>query len=176
MAKVITMGECQDLPRHGRLRAEAVFTQDQQAAVLLLFGGPLLAAAKGHRDPGDFFGAPVGEDSLGRFRMGGLRGSAGIRQGQDHSQRRQEKVAAGQQRRAQAGPASAVFFFYLLHASASLPDRKATPRRRGELACAGCPGCRCPRFFTRYVKQAGALPLLLPSPGISRRGHGIRSS
>ena len=35
------------------------------------------------------------------------------------------------------------------------------------------PGSRCPRFFTRYVKQAGALPAVSAVPWRQGRGHDI---
>ena len=35
------------------------------------------------------------------------------------------------------------------------------------------PGSRCPRFFTRYVKQAGALPAASAVPWRVIRGHDI---
>ena len=35
------------------------------------------------------------------------------------------------------------------------------------------PGNRCPRFFTRSVKQAGALPNAFAVPWRIKRGHGI---
>ena len=35
------------------------------------------------------------------------------------------------------------------------------------------PGSRCPRFFTRSVKQAGALPNAFAVPWRIKRGHGI---